>query len=848
MISLLHRASLRHLLRHPWQLGLSVLGVAVAVAVVVGIDLANASATRAFRLSVEAVAGEATHEIVGGPSGLDEVIYTRLRVETGLRRSSPLVRGHARTPRLPGRTLEILGVDPFAEPPFRSYTGTLAQGGDLAAFLTRSGAAALGTGLAGELKVSVGDRVPLEIGGRPTQIEVVALLEPRDDLGRAALENLLVVDVATAQELLDRPGRLSAIDLRLEGAEREADLAAIAAVLPPGAVLQPKTARTGALEQMTRAFQLNLTALSLLALVVGMFLIYNTLTFSVVQRRALIGRLRALGVLRGEVFALVLAEAAAIGVLGTVAGLALGTVLARGLLELVVRTINDLYFVLSVREVALAPLSLAKGALLGVGTTLLAALVPAHEATATLPHTALRRSALETRARGRLPMVTAIGVGGLALGGGLLLVPSKNLVLSFAAVFSIVLGCALLTPAATVAAAGLLRAPMTRVFGLLGAMAARGMQATLSRTGVAMAALVIAVATSIGVATMVASFRATLVEWLELTLQADVYVSPAAAGGRSDPSVLDPEVAQTLASTPGVALATSIRRVWVPAPGGSVQLAAVAMEKPAFRVYRLAAGERETAWKAFREQGAALISEPFAYKRGLRVGDRVELTTDRGSHRFEIAGVFYDYASDAGMVMLHRATYDKLWDDRSVHSLGLYLEPGTEATAFLETLRKRAGERQELSLRPSQELRRLSLEIFDRTFVVTEVLRLLAGIVAFIGVLSALMALQLEREKELGVLRANGLTPAQVWGLVTAQTGLMGLVAGLLAIPVGVAMAALLVEVINRRSFGWTLQLVVSPAVLGQAVALALAAALLAGLWPAWKMSRASPALALREE
>jgi len=847
-VTLLRRSSLRYLLHHPWQLALSALGVAVAVAVVVGIDLANAGASRAFRASVEAVAGEATHEIVGGPGGLDEEVYVRLRVDEGFRRSSPLLRSWVASPAAPGRTFELLGIDPFAEPPFRSFTGRLAEDGDLGAFLTRPGAAALGNELARELDLELGDALPITFSGRSFELEVVALLEAGDELAAKALETLLVVDLASAQEVLNRPGELSGVDLRLPEEGRAELLARLETFLPPGAELRPKEARAGALEEMTRAFQLNLSALSLLALLVGMFLIYNTLTFSVVQRRGLIGRLRALGVVRREVFSLVLGEAAVIGVLGTTAGLLLGIALAQGLLELVVRTINDLYFVLSVREAALEPLSLAKGLVLGLGATLVAAIVPAREATAAPPRAVLQRSALESRSHSALPRTTAVGLAFLALGGGLLLLPSRDVVSSFASIFAVVLGSALLVPGATVAAARLLAPAMRRVFGLLGSMAARGLEATLSRTGVAMAALVIAISMSIGVAIMVESFRATLVDWLGVTLQADVYAAPVDVSAREEPTALDPEIVAELSNAIGVERAMTYRRVWVGSPGGRLQLAAVDMEEPSFAVYRLAAGEREAAWRGFREDGAILVSEPLAYRRDLEVGDTLELTTDRGARSFAIAGIYYDYASESGIAVLHRSTYDRFYDDREIHSVGLYLEDGVDAEAFIFEREGALAGRQQIGMSSNREIRRLSLEIFDRTFLITGVLRLLAVIVAFIGILSALMALQLERARELGVLRASGLTPGQVWGLVTAQTGLMGLVAGILAMPVGVVMAWLLVHVINRRSFGWTLVMEISPLVLAQAVVLALVAALLAGLYPAWKMSKASPALALREE
>ena len=198
--------------------------------------------------------------------------------------------------------------------------------------------------------------------------------------------------------------------------------------------------------------------------------------------------------------------------------------------------------------------------------------------------------------------------------------------------------------------------------------------------------------------------------------------------------------------------------------------------------------------------------------------------------------------------MMSRKTYEQFWEDRGISSLGLYVTPEHDVATLVASLRGLVAAEQEVLIGSNRALREASLDIFDRTFTITSVLRLLTTAVAFVGVLSALMALQLERERELGVLRATGFTPRQVWVLITAQTGLMGFVAGLLALPVGMLLASVLVFVINRRSFGWTLQLEILPGLFVEAVLLALVAAFLAGLYPAFKMARTSPAVALREE
>ncbi len=844
-MSLLFRSSRRYLVRHPWQIGLSILGVAMAVAVVVGVDLANASATRAFRLSVEGVAGRATHEITAGPGGVDEALYVRLR-RAGFRRAAPVVEGWVAAPARPRRPLRLFGVDPFAEDLFRTFTRSLEQGdssGDLGRFLTEPGATLVSAELAAELEVAAGETFEVRHGGREHRLVLIGLLAPDTELARRSSRDLLVVDIAGAQEVLGGGGHLGRIDLVLEGDDEKR----LRELLPPGTELAAKSARSGALDQMTRAFRLNLQALSLLALLVGMFLIYNTMTFSVVQRRPLIGALRAMGVTRREIFRLVLAEAALIAVVGSGLGTAAGMALARGLLGLVVQTINDLYFVLTVQAVETPLWGLAKGACLGLAGTLLATLAPAREATEAPPRAVLLRSQLERRARRALPRLTAAGGGFLLLAAALLAVPTKSLPIAFAAIFVFVLGVSCLVPPLTFVSMRLARPLMARLFGILGSLAARGVAATLSRTGVAVAALVVAVAMTVGVTIMVRSFRATLVDWLAVTLQADVYVSPVDTGGRGARRALDPGVEGRARSFPGVAYLTTYQRVEVASPRGPTQLVVLGIERPAFRVLSFAEGDRDDAWRRFTA-GAVLISEPYAYHHDLEPGDRLELATDHGARSFEVAAIYTDYGSDRGAVTVHRRTYERFWDDRTVQSLGLFAADGVDGPALARALGEAVGDLQELRLTPNRELRRAALEIFDRTFAITAVLRLLAMTVAFLGILSALMALQLERARELGTLRANGMTPGQVWGLVTAQTSLTGLVAGLAAVPVGIALATLLIRIINRRSFGWTLHMELEPGVLLQAVLLAFVSALLAGLYPAWKMSRSSPALALREE
>lgn len=846
--SLLWRSSLRHLATHPWLTALSLVGIALGVAVVISIDLANASALRAFLHSTEAVSGKATHQLVGGPTGLPESLYRELRLRPLVPTAAPAVEGAVRASLGDNRALTVLGVDPFSEAPFRSW---VQRGGDLdvGAFLTTPGAAVIAERLARALNLQPGGELPVEVHGVRHALRIVAVIAPEDEGAHRALEGLILTDIATAQELLGQAGRLSRIDLKLpEGPAGEATLQQLRATLPEGVEVLSPSGRGSTVENMTRAFRTNLTALSLMALVVGTFLIYNTLTFSVVQRREQLGRLRALGVTGSELFSMVLSEALLLGAVGTLAGVLLGILLGHGLVGLVSRTLNDLYLVVNVRQLSLEPLTLAKGVALGLGATTLAALLPAWEAARSVPAVTLRRSELEDAALRRAPRLALAGLAVLALGAGLLALPTHSLYAAYGGLFSVLLGSSLLVPWLTGhlarAAAPLLGAP----FGLLGRMAARGVAASLSRTAVALAALMVAVATTVGVGLMVASFRGTVVTWLETVLQSDVYISPPSLVTRRGETSFVPGLVEHLRATPGVAASSSVRVVKARANGEPADLVAVDFGNSPLRPYRLKAGSPEQAWRELESSDSLLVSEPFAFHRGVGLGDTLQLATDKGPRPFRVAGVYYDYGSDTGTLLMLRGTYARHFEDTGVSGLTLLAAPGQSVDELVARVRERAAGRQALSVRSNRALRDTSLEVFDRTFTLTSVLQLLAVGVAFIGVLSALMALQLERARELAILRATGLTPRQVWGLVSLQTGLLGVLAGLLSLPLGVALAWVLVYVINQRSFGWTLQLTLVPAVLGQALLLALVAAALAGLYPSWRMSRAQPALALREE
>jgi putative ABC transport system permease protein len=847
MSGVLARASLRYGLRHPWQLILAALGVALGVAVVTAIDLTRASASRSFDDATESVLGRSTHQIVGGPQGLDEQVYVRLRRSGVVADLAPVIDAHLRIADGQGRSLRLLGVDPLVEASVRGYWQAAGQAPiDVIGLMTRPNTVLLSALAAERLGVARGEQVSVSLPSGPARLDVLGVLEAGDRYPALAGTELAIADLATAQELLDMAGRLSRIDLILRSADQ---VARVEGLLEPGTRLIRASTRSESAANMTRAFHTNLMALSLLALLVGMFLIYNSQTFMVIQRREQFGVLRALGVRRRQLAGLVLGEAAVLGVIGTAAGLFLGWLLARALIGLVTQTINDLYYSLSVTGVTLDAFALGKGVVLGIGGSLLAALMPAGEATRVEPRAAMSRAELEGRAGAAAGAAFRLGIGAVGLGALVFLVPSRQVWIGLLALFLVVVGFALMSPAITVGIASLLQRlrPVRRH--LTARLALRGVTASLSRTGVAVAALMLAVAHTIGIGVMVGSFRLSVNDWLSTLLRADYYLSIPASPAEGGRASLTTDAIAELARIPGVDRLSHVRHVELVTERGVETVTAYALNEFAREGFRfLDSLSPRTFWQRFETDDVVMVSEPYAYHHQIGPGQHLSLPT-RGSERdFEVIAVYQDYARDRGTIAMSRATYDRHWDDPGVDGIGVYTGSGFDLETLQQRVAQLAGATAGVEVVSNRALREESLRVFDRTFTITEVLRLLAGVIAFIGVFSALLAIQLERRRELGILKAIGVAPGQIRRVVLGETAVMGGAAGLLAIPAGLVMSMLLIYVINRRSFGWTMDLALTPGEILAGFALALVAALLAGIYPAARMARVQPAVALRQE
>ncbi len=827
---MLLRAGLRYMLRHRWQGLLALTGIALGVAVVLAVDLANNGARAAFELSAKQLQGRATHRLLVPGATLPNQVYVSLQRQSGAPPMAPVVNGWVGIEGVPGR-YRLVGFDLFAEAPFRSELARVShRAGFTADWLTQPGALVLGDARARALGVAAGDTLNIVYRGNPATLRVLQVATSAN----AAADDLLLVDIATAKSVLDMQDRLSYVDLILDADQEQW----LRQRIPAGVELQTVAEQAQGVTRLSAAFELNLTAMSLLALLVGMFLIFNAMTFSTVQRRTLFGRLRAIGVTPREVFGLILLEALILAVLGTLIGLLLGVWLGQGLTRLVAATINELYYNVSVTALNLDASSLLIASGLGVLATLTATLIPARHAARTPPLTTLSRSALEQAARRGVPLWASFGLMLLLAGLVLALVLPGGVIISFAGLFSLVLGAAMVTPMLIrVLHCLLARAALPGIW----RMGVRDLDRHLSRLGIAVAALMVALSASVGVGVMVESMRDSVNTWLGDLLQADLYVT---AESFDQGASLEPAIVDEVSRLQTVAALSHYRNRLLPIDGRRVEIIGAHMTPPSRQGFVFLSGA-SSLWKEF-DAGAVLVSEPLAYHLGLKPGASLQLPTPEGVLAVRVAAIFRDYASEHGRIFVDEAVYQKAWPDQQVDTLALFARD-----ADVEAMRREVSElaaRHAIAITPAGAILQESMAVFDRTFRVTEVLRAVSLIVAFIGVLSALMALQLERGKEYAVLRALGLTRGQIAGLIGGESLLMGLLAACVAMPTGVLMAWVLIESVQKRAFGWTMPFSVDVILLLQTLLVGLLATGLAAIYPAWRSAHRDPAPQLRED
>jgi putative ABC transport system permease protein len=695
--------------------------------------------------------------------------------------------------------------------------------------------------------LAVGDSIRLVTPTGPRRFTVRGLLAEAG-VARGVEGQVAILDIAAAQLAFGKLGRLDRVDLVLgPGADPDAVAAALRQRLPGWVSVSRPAARSAQVEQMLAAFQLNLSVLSLVALFVGIFLVYNTLAVSVVRRRRQIGILRAVGMRRAGVVLAVTGEGALLGAAG---GILLGFLLARETLAAVGQTVSQLYAFVRPGPVHFpGPLAIEALAL-GTAMAAASALVPALEAGAASPCDSLSPAVLERRRR---PWILAgIGLALAASAYGLSRLPplAGRPLFGYAAALALLLGTACLCPGAL----RLFQAALSRMLRgsrwVAATLAASNLGRGLRRNAVSVAAMAVSLAMLVSVSTMITSFRRTVDLWIQQTIQADLYLSPVGRLIRGADARFARDLLARVRRVAGVAEAGGLRTIRLEdGRGGTFLLGGSDLDLVARRGNLLfRRGATPDVLAEARQSGGLVVTEVFAERYGVREGDEVAIPGPHGVLRLPVVGVFFDYATEGGLAVMDAGLFAEIWADPWLNSIVVYLEPGADPAAVRREILRAVDAPQDVLLLDNRELRQRVLEIFDQTFAITYALEAIALAVAALGVLSTLLASVLERTREIGVLRSLGFTRRRVQQTIVWEAGFMGTLANLLGLAAGLALSLIVIHVINKQSFGWTIQFDFPGGLLVEYGALTLGASLLAAWSPAWKAGGIPIADAVRYE
>jgi putative ABC transport system permease protein len=845
-LKLFYRLMVRPLFREPVRLSLTVLAVAFGVAVVLAIDLAGDAAAGSFHSSMETLAGDNDLEVVAS-GGVPESVAATLATSPSALRISPRMEDYAVLTDSQ-QTLPLIGLDLIAEGSRYVVSESLDSSVPAPAQDWQKDLAdPQSVWVSSSLNKHPGESLSLLINDRIYNCTVRGVYP--DSSGS---ENAILMDIAGAQRVLNRFGRLDRVLIKLPpGAAIEESQKELKSVLPAGVEIRPQGTGTEENRKMLAAFRWNLRLLSYIALVVGAFLIYNTISVSVVRRRAEIGIVRAVGASRTDVLVAFLGEAACFGVAGALLGLPLGRIMASGAVKLMALTVESLYVSSRPGSIALTPLSILWALLIGVCVSVASALSPAREAMNVSPTDAMAQGRREyiarTHMRRDLLIAALLAVGGL-ISAQMPAIAGKPL-LGYLATILLIAASAYAMPALvnflSWAASGLLK----KLVGVEALLAARSLTAALRRTSVLVAALATAVAMMVSVGIMVGSFRQTVVSWMNDQLPADLYLRPAGDPATDRHPTISLELTEKIARLPGVAAVDRLRAYEITYGGMPATLASVDLR--VLRSYRssdfFSGRPTDQVLSQLRGQNNVIVTEPFTYKHNVKTGDSLALSLGETRASFKIVDVFYDYASERGYILMDRDTMLRYLPDPTPSNLAVFVAPGAKVDVVRDRIQKiAAGHR--ILIFSDRELRTEAIRIFDRTFAITYALEAVAIFVAVMGIAGAFVALVIDRRRELGLMRFLGASSAQIRKLILVEAGLLGLLANLSGFALGYFLSLVLVFVINKQSFGWTIRFHWPVTVILGALSVVYVATILSGLYPARVAVRLNPLEVIHEE
>lgn len=836
---------LRYLRRERLRSILTVAGIAVGIAVVIAIRLANESSVRGFETALNAMSGQTSLEVLGNGIGIAD---ERLRDLGWLREYgliSPVIDRDVRIKSRPGARAElvrVLGIDILRDRPFREYS--LLDGTErhtittqqFLSLLTDSKAIVLTEAFARRHQLRVDSGVEMLVGGRSVEMVVKGLLAA-DGPAQVLNGNFALIDIAAAQLALGSLGVVDRVDIQLARDVSIGDTEqVIADRLPPGLIVQRPERRGAQVEKMLAAFHFNLTALSYIALLVGLFLVYNTVSVSVLTRREEIGILRTMGTSRRTVLLLFLGEAVGLAILGCGAGVPLGWILAQTTVRLTSSTVSTFWITTAAAvpspDIGYVALAFA----IGVPLAVLAAIVPAREAAGLTPVAAFRNEP-DVALRKRIPWSYVSGAMVLMGGGALLatLPPVFDLpIFGLLAVLAVVFGAALLVPPILYLCQRI-RVPWRGWGWVESGLAQANLGFSIRRVSISVAALVVSFAMMVAIAIMIGSFRETVTYWVEQTLQADLFISSARQSPVGERATIAVDVEDEITAHPDVLAVDGFRSIDILYGESLIVVGSGRFDvmRDYGRLLFKAPADGQHALSEAIGQQSVVVSESFSLKFDRTAGDVVTLPTSRGDASFFVTGVFYDYSTDRGLVVMDRQTFAEHYDDRRPSGLSVYLEVNADPNQVRADVLAGLGSERSLYINTNASLREEVMEVFDNTFTITYALEAIAVFVSLFGVAATLLTLAVERRQHIAVLRLIGAERKHLRRMIVIEAVLLGVVSLVIGLVVGVLLSIILIEVINVQSFGWSIQFHMPTAFLLRASILIVTGATLAGLYPA---------------
>jgi putative ABC transport system permease protein len=845
--------TLRSLWQNKLRTILTILGVTLGVGILLAINLANDMALSNFKDSIDRVSGKSNLTIRPTQQDvLDEALLNRLKWIWLLKgqQASRFIPGIEQTALWAGQetsntnpagkeVIQMLGLDILSTFKDSGSGMTLIAQTASPLDILKPNHAYIGESLAKAHQLKPGDTFPLFLNDRTTRFTVAGILS-ESGLGHAYGGSLAVLDLSTAQSAFSMPGVLTKIDLIVPDELITPVQNKLKSQIPSGISVQRPTQRSAQVEKMIRSYQYNLTTLSFISLLVGVFLIYNTMSITIIRRRPEIGTLRAIGFSKGHIFSLFLIEALIIGLIGTTLGLGFGVFLSKFASKAVATTVANLYTGQVLDMFSVNPWLLAQAFCFGILMTVIGAMAPVLEATSVAPAEAARRASYESRIVQSAGTLSLIGLGFAVVACIAAVQPPVS---GFVAALCAILAAALWMPSLLKRSLTALLPVLQKSFQTEGRLAGLILRGALGRTAVAVASLMIGIAMMVSLAVMISSFRQTVITWVQQTLKADLWIEPASKFGSKQTGRIDPQAVAIIRTLPGIAGVDAFYEFPIEYKGNPTRLGigdfpVLAKHGNLLFLNNEAPGE---VLKRVTSHPSVIVTEAFSTRNGVRQGDTLQLETPSGTRPFTVEAVYYDYSSDLGYIVMPRQWYRQFYRDERISNIAVYLKPGVSPVTITQNIRQALHGQTQLRIRSNQELREEVLRIFDKTFAITYALHVIAIAVALLAVMNSLFALVLEARREFGILKYLGTEDRQIAKIVLVKAGLLGLFGNISGLLVGLILSFLLIYVINKQSFGWTIRFELPLAFLIQSFLLVMATSIFSGLIPA-RLASQTPA------